>query len=86
MIKSEIGWLVWFFNIRLKRSYQSMLGKGVYGKRLTAAINEKISISEFVPDLPISLKGAPMPYEILMELSNAADCQDWIKDNNYIFA
>lgn len=79
MIKSEIGWLVLFFAAQ-KRSFESILGKGVYGKKLESLLKETDEI-KYLSE-PLSLKGSPKPFELIYNLPNAEiDCADWIQDN-----
>lgn len=44
-LKSEIGSLVRFYSVNLKRPYSQFLGKGVFGTKLASLLKESHSIA-----------------------------------------
>jgi hypothetical protein len=77
---SKLCWLVGFFRFNGFR-YEDKLGRGVYGKELETMLNETNEPPAGYTFEPISLKGAPVPYEIQKGMSNWIDCIDWVQDN-----
>jgi len=76
----RIGQLVTFFNNVLRCGYMEKLGRAAFGRELAALLKQTHSAEKLWPT--ISLKGAPEPFELNFKMSNAADCSDWIADNN----
>jgi hypothetical protein len=78
-MKCRIGELV-LFRVR-RRISEKDFAKSAFGRELAALKAETHEAPADYKFEPISLKGAPMPYEIQFRMSNWADCQDWIREN-----
>lgn len=78
-LKSEIGSLVRFYSIKLKKSYSFFLGKGVFGKQLANNLNETIQIpaENLIDSNNLGVRkadgaaDAPETYEAWLEKENA---------------
>jgi hypothetical protein len=84
-IKSRIGWLVIFFRQTQRCSYETKLGKGIFGKELETLLNETN-----VPEInltPAIAQARPVPFECSFNISNASDCIGWSKDlqGNWVY-
>ncbi len=70
------------FFLKRKTSPENIPNRSVFGKAYHQWLNSEWPFPAGYSFKPISLNCAPLPYELQFAMANAADCADWLKDNN----